>query len=376
MVDSFAHGKGLTGPIHVRVAVAFDSNRESKSMWFLGMEVPGQVWAAAVFVFLLLQFLLSHVLHDSVEYPLSIPVVGTRKEWFKSARASFRQLTNGIMTLSAGYSQVSFLLPKSPCRTTTNWLRGQYSRCGRPFLLHEPSLQKEVMLPPEHIKWFSTQPDSTLSSTEIRKERHAVRYLHIGVEFDTTVFFLERFIGESLAKNLDKLQSPMVEEIWENTDKVFGVDEQEWKTLNVYNSMQDIILPTMSRVFFGLPLGRDPKFLATFRRYVLAMGVGTLVIGQLPRVFKGLLVPLFNLPLRYYRGKTMKDLVPMVERQLIETRAKANIKEEKYDLISQSAKVSAKLSSIRNVADPSMLAEWILLLVTIFSSMNILERDD
>ncbi|KAL8748837.1 MAG: hypothetical protein Q9184_007061, partial [Pyrenodesmia sp. 2 TL-2023] len=106
------------------------------------------------------------------------------------------------------------------------------------------------MLPPEHIKWFSTQSDSTLSSTEIRKERHAVRYLHIGVEFDATVFFLERFIGESLAKNLDKLQRPMVEEIRENTDKIFGVDEDEWKTLNVYNSMQDIILPTMSRVFF------------------------------------------------------------------------------------------------------------------------------
>lgn len=220
------------------------------------------------------------------------------------------------------------------------------------------------MLPPEHVKWFSTQSDSTLSSTEIRKERHAVRYLHIGVEFDATVFFLERFIGESLTKNLDKLQRPMVEEIRENTDKIFGVDEDEWKTLNVYNSMQDIILPTMSRVFFGLPLGRDPKFLVSFKRYVLAMGIGTIVIGQLPRMFKGLLVPLFNVPLRYYRGKTMKELVPMVERQLIETQnAEKHVTEDKYDLISQSARVSAKLSAVRNVADSSMLAEWILLLV-------------
>lgn len=220
------------------------------------------------------------------------------------------------------------------------------------------------MLPPEQIKWFSTQSDSVLSSTEIRKERHAVRYLHIGVEFDTTVFFLERFIGETLTKNLDKLQEPMVGEISEKTEEIFGVDENEWKTLNVYNTLQDIILPAMSRVFFGLPLGRDTKFLKSFQRYVLAMGVGTIVIGQLPRIFKGLLVPLFNVPLRFYKSKTMKELVPMVERQLIETQnSKAKLEEEKYDLISQSARVSMKLSAIRNVADPSMLAEWILLLV-------------
>lgn len=220
------------------------------------------------------------------------------------------------------------------------------------------------MLPPEHIKWFSTQSDSMLSSTEIRKERHAVRYLHIGVEFDTTVFFLERFIGDSLTKNLDKLQRPMVEEIRENTDRIFGTDEDGWKTLNVYDSLQDIILPAMSRIFFGLPLGRDPKFLASFKRYVLAMGIGTIVIGQLPRMFKGLLVPLFNVPLRYYRGKTLKELVPMVERQLIETRnAEPHAHEERYDLIAQSARVSTKLSAIRNVADSGMLAEWILLLV-------------
>ncbi|KAL8737236.1 MAG: hypothetical protein Q9181_001890 [Wetmoreana brouardii] len=235
------------------------------------------------------------------------------------------------------------------------------------------------MLPPEHMTWFFNQPDSALSSAEIRKERHAVRYLHIGVEFDSTVFFLERFINETLTKKLGMLQRPMVQEIWQSTDKIFGVDETAWRTLKVYDSLQEIILPAMSRIFFGLPLGRDPKYLTAFRRYVLAMGIGTLVIGQLPRYFKGLLVPLFNVPLWYYREKSMKALVPMVERQLIESRdAKANAVEEKYDLISQSGRVSAKLGSIRNVADSKMLAEWILLLgfaalsSTIIQASNIL----
>ncbi|KAI4221182.1 MAG: hypothetical protein L6R36_007082 [Xanthoria steineri] len=313
-------------------------------MWLSLMEVPAQIWLAAALIYVFLHFVVQQLLCKSVTYPTSIPIVGIRQEWFSSARASFRQLTDGISTLSTGYKL--------------------HSKCGRPFLLNEPSLQKEVMLPPEHIKWFSNQPDSTLSSTEIRKERHAVRYLDIGVEFETSVFFLERFIGESLTKNLDKLQEPMLEEIRRNTVEIFGTDDAGWKTLNVYSSMQDIILPAMSRVFFGLPLGRDPKFLVSFQRYVLAMGVGTLVIGQLPRAFKGMLVPIFNLPLRYYRSKTMNTLVPMVERQLQAQKRSSKVEswEEEYDLISQSARVSAKLGSIRNIADSGMLAEWILLL--------------
>ncbi|KAL8871199.1 MAG: hypothetical protein Q9174_002918 [Haloplaca sp. 1 TL-2023] len=212
------------------------------------------------------------------------------------------------------------------------------------------------MLPPEHIKWFSNQPNATLSSTEIRKERHAVRYLDIGVDFDTTVFFLERFIGESLTKNLDKLQEPMVEETLRSVDEVLGTDESAWRTINVYNSMQDVITPAMSRVFFDLPLCRDTDFMTSFRRYILAMGVGTLVVGQMPRAFKRVLVPVFNLPVRYYRSKTMEVLVPMVEQQLQAQNLSATTagSQEKYDLISQSARISAKLSGVCDVVNPGI----------------------
>ncbi|KAL8640653.1 MAG: hypothetical protein Q9228_002455 [Teloschistes exilis] len=92
------------------------------------------------------------------------------------------------------------------------------------------------------------------------------------------------------------------------------------------------------------------------------MGVGTIVVGQLPRMLKGLVVPIFNMPLRYYRAKTIKALMPLVERQLEDIRdGRTKLHEQDYDLISQSARISMKLYSIRNIADPSALAEWILL---------------
>lgn len=113
------------------------------------------------------------------------------------------------------------------------------------------------MLTSEHIKWLSDQPDSTLSSAEVRRERHAARYLRCGVDFESTIF-LERIIWDSLTrKKLSIIQEPMYDEIRRRIKEVLGAEEHGWKRVDVDNSLQDIILPDMSRVFFGLPLGRD-----------------------------------------------------------------------------------------------------------------------
>lgn len=44
--------------------------------------------------------------HDAT-FPKSVPVVGVRNEVLTTARASLRQLTNGISTLLEGYRQAS-----------------------------------------------------------------------------------------------------------------------------------------------------------------------------------------------------------------------------------------------------------------------------
>ena len=72
----------------------------------LDMEISGRVWLASAFVFLVSNLAIA-LFCRSVAFPESIPVVGIRKQVFKSARASFRQLTDGIAVLSSGYRQVS-----------------------------------------------------------------------------------------------------------------------------------------------------------------------------------------------------------------------------------------------------------------------------
>lgn len=151
----------------------------------------------------------------------------------------------------------------------------------------------------------------------------------------------------------------MYEEIRLGFDRIFGIDNSQWKTVNVYDSMQQIALSTMSRAFFGSQLTRNEHFLTLYSRYILAMGVGTIVVGELPRLLKRLLVPAFNLPLRYYRRRALGMVVPEVEKELSRTVTDG----EDDNFIRQCAKVSMRPAAKGSREDPQLLAESIMMMV-------------
>ena len=89
--------------------------------------------------------LLRKLLRHPVTFPKDIPIVGVRKQTLSVARASLRQLTNGIATLLEGYHEVSL-----PPALTFPILHN----------LHSPS-------PPQHYNITSTSvrpPQQTLHS--------------------------------------------------------------------------------------------------------------------------------------------------------------------------------------------------------------------
>lgn len=72
------------------------------------------------------------------------------------------------------------------------------------------------------MAWFASQPDSQLSSHGVRQERHAVKYLHMGIEQATTMHFIERISGDALARNLHLLQPPLCAELHRGIDRELG----------------------------------------------------------------------------------------------------------------------------------------------------------
>ena len=164
------------------------------------------------------------------------------------------------------------------------------------------------------------------------------------------------------------MQQPTYDELRRCIDDVFGTTDEGggWKEVNIYRSIQDVVMQTMSRVFFGLPLSRDLRLVNAFRRYVLAMGLGTIFVGGLPRVLKSVVARLVRVPLWYYRRETLAVLVPVVERQMARgLEGKGNEVVEAY-FIKRCAKISEKIfvGGLEKASSPEIIAEWIMSLVT------------
>lgn len=222
-----------------------------------------------------------------------------------------------------------------------------------------------------------------MSSYGVRQERHAVKYLHMGIEQATTMHFIERISGDALARNLHLLQPPMYAELQRCIEGVFSPSgtnfkEGEWSEIKVYSAFEDIVFPAMTRALLGLELSRDEHFLGVFRRYIMALGLGTIFVGELPKLLKGVVARVVRLPLLYYRNKTLGILTPVIQRELTridETPVDRNDPSKEYNFIWQCAKVSEKntVGGVGTRASAAVIAEWIMSLGFAGSSSTVIQ---
>ncbi|KAK4151733.1 cytochrome P450 [Chaetomidium leptoderma] len=309
---------------------------------------------------------LQYLFRQEISFPKHVPVVGVRDEMFSVARASCRQLTNGMTTLLEGYRN--------------------HAQHNRPFVLYDPSAQQELLLPVQHIRWFSEQPDIKLNSLGVREERHAVRYLHMGdqVELESTTRFIRYACNDRLNRHLEDLQGVLYGEIRRGIDSAFERQSQAkddgWREVSLHGSMQEVVFPAMCRVFLGKGLGDSDgeraRVLTTFQWYLMAMGLSTIFIGELPRVLKGLVARVVRVPLAYYRTKTLQVLVPLVESRLSSRTKQASDDEDGSNFIDHCAKLSEKRAvggRSGETAAPELIAEWIMMLGFAGSSSTIIQ---
>lgn len=243
----------------------------------------------------LLRYLLCYW-EGSAHFTDKLPWAGLRNESYRTIRASFRQLLQSSHTLANGYAE--------------------YGKKGIPFVIPDPSFQPQIMLPQEHIKWITQQPDEKLSLWNVRNARNGIGYMGITVDHKSTIAFTEKIIGRCLTRNLDRVQADVYAEIQASVDDLFGMDTHSWRELHGHETLTQIADRTGTRAMFGLTLCRDRKYMHNLGRLNKLMGVGTIVIGQMPPLFRNLAGNLIRMPVRYYKAKVMKTLVPFITKQM------------------------------------------------------------
>lgn len=234
----------------------------------------------------------------------------------------------------------------------------------------DPSLQPQVMLPQEHISWLIRQSDGVMSQGQVRRERNALAYLHMDVDYKATMALIDKIINPCLQRKLNRVQGNVFDEIRASVNDTFGLDENSWHELKLHESLQTIINRTGTRAFFGLPVCRDHHYLYNLKHFILAMGAGTLIVGQLPLwLVRPLAASVINIPLRHYKVKALKALLPIfAERIQSFERHEAghNLEDEPEDFATQTIQLVTQAKDGTYNRSSGYLAEQHLLLVSVF----------
>jgi len=260
--------------------------------------------------------------------PRNLPAVGFQGSILYRCRASFRQILDGTRPLRDGYKE--------------------YGRNGLPFVVPDTTLRPQVMLPPEHIRWLITQPESVLSLEAVRLERNGVRYLPTNLDPKSTLLFIDKVIGKSLNKDLDIILADIQDEVRDSVDLVLGMDTEVWREVSITQAMSSVVDRTSSRVLFGTALSRNAMYLRAMRCFITLMGITTLIVGQLPPI---ILRPLIGWSLMFptYLCKrwVVSHVRPVVRDHLdaVTSQADKHPRDQQNDFVSQSVQIVRRLRS-------------------------------
>lgn len=183
-------------------------------------------------------------------------------------------------------------------------------------MLPDPCLQPLVMLPQEHVRWLTAQPDTSLSIRNVMNEKFAAGYLLQTRE--KVGALVVKVIRRDVTRNVGKSQAAVFDEIRANVDAAFGVDETGWRRVCLFEAMETIVSNSTNRMIVGLPLCHNTSYLRSLHIYSTLLATGMLVVGQfVPQLFKSPISFIFRLPLYVYKKRCLNMLVPLV-RQVLE----------------------------------------------------------
>ena len=228
------------------------------------------------------------------------------------------------------------------------------------------SFKSQLLLPQEHIQWLIAQPESILSVRKLQEEKHAVKYMNNSIEHSVTVKFLDNVVGRCLTKRLHCTQADMYDEIRASVDDVMGLDE-DWHDVTLQKMTKMVADRAGSRTLFGFALCRDQVYLHNMSGLNMLMGLGTVIVRQIPWLIRPLIGAIVGLPLRIYKARTLRILVPLIKARMQEYAQKGHTglpKDESNDFVTQAVKVAMDNKSSMIFDDPDILAEQFLLLVT------------
>jgi cytochrome P450 len=227
--------------------------------------------------------------------PTTIPWVGYGKGWIAGVR-NFTAITKSKEWLLAGYDK--------------------YSRESKAFVLPATlGMAAEIVVPRNHLAWMFDQPDSVLSTSEARFDSLQGKYSFV----DPVVLrdpYHEHVIHKNLVKNLNAIIPNLEEEVPMAVDKIYGINTQEWKKVDVMQSFMDMIPVLTNRMLLGEPLCRERKYLDAVLGFTVDCIRTQALMLLVPQALHPIVGTLLSLTTKYHYWLSSRFTLPIIKQRI------------------------------------------------------------
>ena len=196
----------------------------------------------------------------------------------------------------------------------------QYGQHGKAFVL--PGLHwPEVVLPPSHVAWLASQPESVLSDDVVQDELLGLRYFSGGPNAAAVHDF--SIIRRELTRHLARVLPAVLDEVKTAVQEGFGDDTEQWKEVEAFKIMPQVVEKAVERAFVGMPLCRDASHLAGMRRWQVAFSLCGAIYRYLsPDCLKPVLAPVSAALMALVNWWGFRRALPMIRQRIADLEAR------------------------------------------------------
>ncbi|KAL2847551.1 cytochrome P450 [Aspergillus pseudoustus] len=190
-----------------------------------------------------------------------------------------------------------------------------YSKVGKPVIIPGFGVRDEIILPSSSMRWALAQPDSALSVAQAFVEVDQVVYSlgHTRYVADPWQGLLVRREMNSV---LEIIVAAMNDELGIAFDARFGTDEENWKEIDLLETVRMVVAQAASRFTVGLPLCRNEQYLKDSFDVVDGCIINAGVTGGTPKILRPIIGRLVSLKSRLAQKKVMKHFEPTYRARL------------------------------------------------------------
>ncbi|KAJ8128001.1 hypothetical protein O1611_g5634 [Lasiodiplodia mahajangana] len=235
------------------------------------------VLGAAVTIGLIITFInLLYRLFSNASLPSSLPWagVGGRNNSLGRAKANLTSFFHLRKLLDEGYVK--------------------YSKNDQAYVLPYFINGPQVVLPPSQIQWLIEQSDDVLSQEHVNRQflQSDYTFFHANMVKDPVH---PEVIQHQLTKKIGSFADAVADEVRASLEDYWGTDTEEWREVQLYDTMLLLITRLSVRVFMGLPLCRDQTFLSICSRFIRKVAMAAAAISLFPVFLRPVVSPIFTL---------------------------------------------------------------------------------